>query len=277
MLFRTVALGSLLACAAACTEKSEPSRGSLRSMAQAPLAPLEGARDAGPDDREPAFQLAPAPVFGEEPPSRALRLALGARTARLGDEDFQLGSGESMQKLKAKLEAADGPKVLLSVQDDAFLAQAAPALEALDDAGAQLWIQHPADPRATFPVLLRDEPSFQIWLDEPKLGKVRVVQRADGFELMTNIGKLPGADPNGPTVPVRGGQMDVATLRRGLSRLKERFSKADDACLVPSFGTEVQSVARALTGFWSAAGEPIFSKVCLVYPRPVAARRDAGH
>ncbi|HZN95074.1 MAG TPA: hypothetical protein VFB81_20310, partial [Myxococcales bacterium] len=108
------------------------------------------------------------------------------------------------------------------------------------------------------------------------LGKVRAIQRADGFELMTKIGKLPGADPNGPTVPVRGGRMDVATLRHGLARLKERFPKADDACLVPSFGTEVQAIARALTGFWSASGEPVYSQVCLVYPRPVAPRQDGG-
>jgi hypothetical protein len=265
----------VLACALACSEKpAAPPSESLRSLAPQPLAPLEGpSKDAGAADREQAFQVAPAPVFGEEPPGKAVRLALDGRRARLGEEDFALDSREAMQRLRVK---AAGATVIVEARDGVFLAQAAPALEALDEANALVWIQHPADARVVFPVLLRDEPAFQGWIDEPKLGKVRAIQRADGFELMTKIGKLPGADPNGPTVPVRGGQMDIATLRRGLARLKERFSKSDDACLVPSFGTEVQAVARALTGFWSAAGEPVFSEVCLVYPRP-AARGGGGH
>lgn len=256
-----IVLGLLLAC----TEKAPPPP-DLKAAAPQPLKPL--------DPAEAAFQVAPAAVFGEEPPSKAVRLSLKAGHAKLGEEDFALDSQDAMRALQAK---AKEVTVLLSAQDDTFLAQAAPALEALDEAGATVWIQHPAEPRVAFPVLLRDEASFQIWIDEPKLGKVRAIQRADGFELMTKIGKLPGTDPNGPTVPVRGGQMDIATLRRGLSRLKDRFPKGDDACLVPSFGTELQAVARALSGFWSAARDPIFSQVCLVYPRPVPKHPDGGH
>jgi hypothetical protein len=261
-------LALLAAVALACTEKSAAPAPppDLKSAAPQPLKPL--------DPAEAAFQVAPAAVFGEEPPPKAVRLSLKAGHAKLGEDDFLLDAPDAMRALQAKAKDAT---VLLFAQDDTFLAQAAPALEALDGAGATVWIQHPSEPRVAFPVLLRDEAAFQIWIDEPKLGKVRAIQRADGFELMTKIGKLPGADPNGPTVPIRGGQMDIATLRRGLSRLKERFSKSDDACLVPSFGTEVQSIARALTGFWSAAGEPIFSQVCLVYPRPVPRHPDGGH
>lgn len=256
-----------LACAAACTEKppAQPAAPELKSLAPQPLQPL--------DPAEAAFQVAPAPVFGEEPPAKALRLTLKAGQARLGEQDFALESPEAMRALQAKAKEAT---VLVAALDDTFLAQAAPALEALDEAGAAVWLQHPSDGRAAYPVLLRDEAAFQIWIDEPKLGKVRAIQRADGFELMTKIGKLPGTDPNGPTVPVRGGQMDIATLRRGLGRLKERFPRSDDACLLPSFGTEVQAIARALSGFWSAAGEPIFSKVCLVYPRPAARHAGGG-
>jgi len=259
-------LALLAALALACTEKPASPPPDLKSAAPPPLQPL--------DPAEAAFQVAPAAVFGEEPPPKALHLSLGAGHAKLGEDDFLLDSPDAMRALQAKAKEAT---VLVSTHDDTFLAQAAAALEALDEAGATVWIEHPSEPRVAFPVLLRDEASFQTWIDEPKLGKVRAIQRADGFELMTKIGKLPGADPNGPTVPVRGGQMDVATLRRGLSRLKERFSKADDACLMPSFGTEMRAVARALTGFWSAAREPIFSQVCLVYPRPVPRHPDGGH
>ena len=232
-------LALLALLAFACSDKPAAPPPDLKSAAPKPLQPL--------DPAEAAFQVAPAAVFGEEPPPKAIHLSLKAGHAKLGEEDFALDSPDAMR-----------------------------ALQALDEAGATVWIQHPADARVAFPVLLRDEASFQTWIDEPKPGKVRAIQRADGFELMTKIGKLPGADPNGPTVPVRGGQMDVATLRRGLSRLKERFSKADDACLVPSFGTEVQAIARALSGFWSAAGEPVFSQVCLVYPRPAPRHSDGG-
>jgi len=81
------------------------------------------------------------------------------------------------------------------------------------------------------------------------------------------VGKLPGPDPNGPTVPVRGGRLDIATARQGLSRLQQRFH-AEDACLVPSFGTELRAVATALTAFWVGPKEPLFTELCLVYPRP---------
>lgn len=284
MVRRFVAVGFVFACAAwatACSEKkSDPSR-DLRSMAHAPLAPLDGPGDAGraPEERDLAYRVAPAAVLGEAPPSTALRVSLGESRARAEGEELSYDDRGAMQRLKARVMRAGGA-VVLAVEGEAFLAQVAPALAALDDlareARAEVWLQHPAEPGVAFPLLLRDEAAFNVWLDEPKLGKVRVIQRADGFELMTNIGKLPGADPNGPTVPVRGGQMDIAQLRRGLGRLKERFSKADDACLVPSFGTDVQAVARALSGFWAAAGEPIFSQVCLVYPRPAARGGDGG-
>jgi len=200
---RRFAVGWLLALAAACAEKTEPG-GSPRPLAPAPLVPVVGRADAGgPEDGDPASRIAPAPVLGEEPPAKAIELAIDGRHARLGDEDHPLDSGEAIRRLRPRLEAHR--PVLLVARGDAFLAQAAPVLEALDRAGAEVWLQHPSESRVAFPVLLRDEAAFQRWLDEPKPGKIRVIQRADGFELMTNIGKLPGADPNGPTAPIRGG------------------------------------------------------------------------
>ena len=97
--------------------------------------------------------------------------------------------------------------------------------------------------------------------------------RPDGFELSTSVGKLPGPDANGPSVPVRGGRQDIATLRLGLSRLKGRFKTSEDLCLVPSFGTEVAQAARALSGVYTAPGEPLFETLCFIYPTP----GPAGH
>jgi hypothetical protein len=69
-------------------------------------------------------------------------------------------------------------------------------------------------------------------------------------------------------VPAYAGRLDVATLRQGLLLLRERFKNAEDACLVPSYGTELQKVAQSLSGFFEGPDRPIFDEQCLVYPRP---------
>ena len=157
--------------------------------------------------------------------------------------------------------------VLLYSPADAYMVQAAPLLAVLDDLGAELFVGHPGAAVA-YRVTLRDEPAFRTWLDEPKPGRIRIIQRADGFEVQTNIGKLPGGDPNGPTVPLRGGVQDLMLLRRGLLRLKERFKTADEVCVVPSFGMELKAVATAFSSTYKDEDEPIFGALCLVYPRP---------
>jgi hypothetical protein len=172
----------------------------------------------------------------------------------------------------APLLAAIGKGPALLVPDDAvYMAEVAPLLAALDDARVPTWVLHPGGGVA-FAVELRDEAAFDAWLDDPKPGKLRVVERQDGLELVSGIGKLPGPDPNGPTVPVRGGQLDVGTARAGLQRLQGRFH-APDACLVPSFGTELRAVGTVLSAFWAGPKEPLFEQVCLVYPRPGATKR----
>jgi hypothetical protein len=172
----------------------------------------------------------------------------------------------------APLLAAIGKGPALLVPDDgAYMAEVAPLLAALDDAKVPTFVLHP-DGAVAFAVELRDEAAFDAWLDDPRPGKLRVVQRQDGLELVSGIGKLPGPDPNGPTVPVRGGRLDVGTARAGLQRLQTRFH-APDACLVPSFGTELRAVGTVLSAFWAGPKEPLFETVCLVYPRPGAPKR----
>lgn len=165
------------------------------------------------------------------------------------------------------------PKVLLVPVGETYLAQVTPVLAALDDAGAEVWLKHAEGPIA-FPVKLRDEKAWQEWIDEPVPGKLRVIHRADGFELQTNMGKLPGHDPNGPSVPVRGGRMDLPTLRKGFERVKQRFKDAPDVCFVPSMGLSMSDVTAALAANYAGAEAPIFEHLCLVYPRPRL--RDAG-
>jgi hypothetical protein len=168
--------------------------------------------------------------------------------------------------------ALKGPVLLVPV-GDTYLMQVAPLLAALDDAGVETWFRHP-DLELAYPVKLRDEPAFRTWLEEPVPGKLRVIHRADGFELQTNMGKLRGGDPNGPTVPLRGGQMDLSTLQKGYQRLRTRFPGAPDYCLMPSFGMEVAQTVRAMAANYLSDDEALFPGTCLVYPRLPAT--DAG-
>ena len=207
-------------------------------------------------------------MWGAPLPANAVRVTFGPGEARAGTAVASLRVDAGV----APLLAAIGKGPALIVPDDAvYMAEVAPLLAALDDARVPTWLLHPGGGVA-FAVELRDEAGFDAWLDDPKPGKLRVVERQDGLELVSGIGKLPGPDPNGPTVPVRGGRLDVGTARAGLQRLQARFH-APDACLVPSFGTELRAVGTVLSAFWVGPKEPLFEQVCLVYPRPGAGKR----
>ena len=240
-----------------CEERSAPP---LSSLAPAPLQPLgAAATDAGADPH----RLSPAAVWGAPLPGGAVRVTFKGGRAQVGATTASLGADAGVAPLLAAIAA--GPALLVP-DEGVYMAEAAPLLAALDDAHVPTWLLHPGGAVA-FQVELRDERAFGAWLDAPTAGKLRVIQRQDGLELVSGIGKLPGPDPNGPTVPVRGGRLDVATAREGLQRLQLRFH-TPDACLVPSFGTELRAVATVLSAFWAGPKEPLFEHVCLVYPRP---------
>lgn len=225
-----------------------------------PLEQVKGDRvvtDASiADEREAIFQIVPLTVVGPAAPAGAVRLDLD------GDKVTSNGAPFDLKTVK------QDDDVLLVPVGETYLVQIAPVLAALDDVGADAFLQHPDAPIA-WPIDLRDEGAFQSWIDDPEPGKVRVIQRADGFEVQTNLGKLPGQDPNGPTVPVRGGQMDLKTLQRGLEKVAQYF-KTKDVCFLPSFGMEVAQVSRALAANWKTADTAWFPTACLVYPRPRA-------
>ena len=213
-----------------------------------PLEPLERVVvDAG-DARDALYEVVPFTPVGPAVPAGARLVAL---------------SGE-----KTVLPAGTGPVVLVP-DEETYLAQIAPLLATLADAKEEVWLQHP-EAAIAFKLKLRDAPEFQAWIDEPVPGKLRVIQRADGFELQTNLGKLPGGDPNGPTVPLRGGKLDLTTLQRGFQRIQGKFKSAPDVCFVPSFGTELEKIARAMSVNYVSPESAYFPETCLVYPRPPA-------
>jgi hypothetical protein len=249
----------------------------LQSLKPEPLPSLasgSGAqvRDAGavvPEEAESPVES--VPVYGEPLPEEALRLELAGEQVRLGTESFESVRPADAARLAARVK---GREVLLVPDADTFLVQASELLAVLRDSAKTVWLKHPDAPVA-YPVVLRDEEGFRAWLAEVAPGKLRIIQRSDGFELTTSVGKLPGPDANGPSVPVRGGRQDLATLRRGLGLLKGRFKTSEDICLVPSFGTEVAQAARALGATYTAPGEPLFETLCFIYPTPRGAK-DGG-
>lgn len=211
-----------------------------------PLEPLiPETSDAG-EDRDALYAVVPLPPVGPPVPQ-------GARLVSLAGE-------------KTGVQPGTGPVVLVP-DEDTYLAQVASVLAGLDDGHEEVWLKHPTAPIA-FKLKLRDAKSFQGWLDELVPGKVRVIHRADGFELQTNLGKLPGADPNGPTVPLRGGQMDLKMLQRGFERIQAKFKSAPDVCFVPSYGMELRQVAQAMAVDYVSPQSAYFDEICLVYPRP---------
>lgn len=211
-----------------------------------PLEPLERVKvDAG-DDRDALYEVVPFTPVGPAIPR-------DARVVKLDGE-------------KTVIPAGTGP-ILFVPDEDTYLAQLAPLLATIADGKEELWLQHPTAPLA-FKVTLRDAASFQAWIDEPVPGKLRVIQRADGFELQTNLGKLPGGDPNGPTVPLRGGKMDLTTLQRGFERIQHKFKSAPDVCFVPSFGTELAKISSAMAVNYVSPESAYFAETCLVFPRP---------
>ena len=249
-------LMSLVGCRSSSAVDAGPPKKPLPKLE--PLEQVKGSAsaDASIDEREAIFRIVPIEVVGPAAPEKAIRLDLDGEAVKQGGVPFDLKT------------VKQNDDVILVPIGETYLVQIAPVLAALDDVGADVFLQHPDQPIA-WPVDLRDEAVFQSWIDDPEPGKVRVIQRADGFELQTNLGKLPWQDPNGPTVPVRGGQMDLKTLQRGLEKVAV-FFKTKDVCFVPSFGMEVAQVSRALAANWKSAEVAWFPTQCLVYPRPKA-------
>jgi hypothetical protein len=259
----TLVFGTMLL--SACPQKNDQS---LQSIAPVPLPTLGvHSPDGGTQlAREALFDVEQVPVWGEELPASALAIEVDAATISIaGRRVDRLAANWPEQVLEA---LGKHRAVLLGSDPERYLADLAELFALLATGDREVWLRHP-DAKVAFKVVLFDNAQFEAWLNEPKPGKIRVIQRADGFELQTNLGKMAGPDPNGPTVPTPAGKLDIARLRRGLALLKERFPNAEDSCLVPSYGTELPSIARALSGYYRAKGKRIFDRLCLVYPRAV--------
>jgi hypothetical protein len=247
--------------ATGCSQRVEKSPS--KSLTAPPQRSAEVSVEASSEDREELFRVEQAPIWGEKAPKNATVVYIDRGSISVGRHQIESSGADWLNRLRPLVKAPC--TLLLSSGPEIYLVEAGPLLRALQSIGCEVWLKHPEAPVA-FKDLLRDESEFDRWLAEPKPGKIRVIQRADGFELQTSVGKMAGPDAHGPTVPTRSGQLDIGRLRTGLSRLKDRFSGAPDACLVPSFGTELWSIAKALSGYYRGSEKPLFDQLCLVYP-----------
>lgn len=109
-------------------------------------------------------------------------------------------------------------------------------------------------------VLPRPAAALGAWMDaERPLAKIRLMVRADGMEVVTARGKIPGPDRYGPSIPTKDGRHDAALLSQSLARLAAYFPEERDAALLASPQTAAQTVATALDALGNAS-ENQFSK-----------------
>lgn len=237
---------------------------SLSSLAPEPLPRIQsdGVRDASElTEIEKLHEIEPADVFGEPIPAAIPIVEI--------DEDgrvFFEGKEVALQEAAIQKRFARDSSWLIRTRGEVYMAMLSPLLAVMDDADVWVWIKHP-EAAVGYRVALRDEAAFQKWLSDAIPGRIRVIQRADGLELSTVMGKVVGTDVNGPSVPNRGGQWDIKTTRTALHKLAQRFKTADELGFVPSSATELSSLAKVMSANYRAEGKPYFEKIFMVYRR----------
>lgn len=188
-----------------------------------------------------------------------LLLLPGGRRCGLTD----IGCAQALAALRGKAVALELDPALAMADLTMPLSRLSEALE--DGAAACLAVSDSRERRCVaFRPFSGEE--FGAWLDAEKpLGKLRVIMRADGFEVVADRGKVPGPDRFGPSLPPIGGRPDFDGLDRMLGKLARRFPEEDQAALAPSPGLRLRDVGRAL-GLLSGLGGERFPRAYLVFP-----------
>ncbi|MDR0965348.1 MAG: hypothetical protein LBM75_02375 [Myxococcales bacterium] len=111
----------------------------------------------------------------------------------------------------------------------------------------------------------RSAEALGAWMDAEKpLAKIRLMVRADGMEVVTVRGKIPGPDRYGPSIPTKSGSHDFNLLASSLAKLAAFLPSENEAALLSSPRTTAQTAARAL-GALGNASEEQFEKLVFIY------------
>ena len=168
------------------------------------------------------------------------------------------------------LEGLRGQRLVFEVDEKLKMADLSAALAALgvalgpkDQACLETW---DGKQRRCVPFRPFSGDDFGAWLDaDLPLGKIRVVMRTDGLEVVTDRGKIPGPDRFGPSLPSPGARPDYAGMEDAAAKLASRFPDETTAGLVPSASIPVSQAARVLSLLSGPGGER-FGQTFLVYP-----------
>ncbi|MGC4117721.1 MAG: hypothetical protein QM765_24825 [Myxococcales bacterium] len=188
------------------------------------------------------------------------RLVLPSGQACLGPES---GCAQALEALRGKALVLELDQQLKMADLSAALSALGEALERKDQACLEVF---DGKERRCVPFRPFSGDDFGAWLDaERPLGKIRIVMRSDGLEVVTDRGKIPGPDRYGPSLPSLGAKPDYAGVDDAAGRLKARFPDEDTAGLVPSATIPLAQAARVLSMLSGPEGGR-FEKTFLVYP-----------
>jgi hypothetical protein len=217
---------------------------------------------------------APPPSYLPRVAERLGRPYDGQRVLRVKDRRLVLASGEGClpgePACAAALKELEGQPLALEIEQELLLADLSVALATLSSAlgprDFPCLLVADATQRRCLPFRPLSGEEFGAWLDAEKpFGKIRVVMRSDGMELVTDRGKVPGPDRFGPSIPTEIGRPDFDTLLRTLSRMKSRFPDEEEAVLAASARTTLGHAAQVLAAL-SGEDASRFGKTYLVYP-----------
>ena len=219
-------------------------------------------------------ELGPAPAWLPKIPEGYGRPFEPGPKLGVQDRRLRLPSGQTCvpdaPACAAELQSLKGQPLVLELDErlqmadlSVALATLGLALEPAQQACLEAW---DGKERRCIPFRPFSGEEFGAWLDADKpLGKLRVVMRSDGLEVVTDRGKIPGPDRHGPSLPSLGSRPDYAGLEDAASRLKSRFPDETTAGLVPSASIPVAQAARVLA-LLSGPGGDRFEETFLVYP-----------
>ncbi len=216
----------------------------------------------------------PAPGWLPKVPEGYGRPFRAGVTLRVQDRRLVLPSGMACLGLESSCAQAlarlRGEDLVLELDEALKMADLSAALaalaEALDPGDQACLAAFDGKERRCVPFRPFSGEDFGAWLDADKpLGKIRIVMRSDGLEVVTDRGKLPGPDRYGPSLPSLAARPDYAGADDAAARLEARFPDEDTAGLVPSASIPVAQAARVLSLLSGPQGER-FERTFLVYP-----------